>query len=158
MHTCYWQWSWKKGVWAFTTDTYKVLWIKFLKKKEEKKREKKRKAWIWSADFSSLIWFVGSYYSFFFFPLLWVFGQLPNICKKVSWILAWMTVTQKIPATTVSFAIHYDSGEKKKKKKNRFRHHDYSKDDVTQQVMQRAVVWAGPSLTACTLTTSTVSW
>lgn len=28
-----------------------------------------------------------------------------------------MTVTQKIPATTVSFAIHYDSGEKKKKKK-----------------------------------------
>lgn len=68
-----------------------------------------------------------------------------------------MTVTQKIPATTVSFAIHYDSGEKKKKKKNRFRHHDYSKDDVTQQVMQRAVVWAGPSLTACTLTTSTVS-
>lgn len=34
--------AWKKGVWAFTTGTYKVLWLKFMKKKGEKKRKKRR--------------------------------------------------------------------------------------------------------------------
>lgn len=35
--------AWKKGVWAFTTGTYKVLWLKFMKKRERKREKREEK-------------------------------------------------------------------------------------------------------------------
>lgn len=62
--------AWKKGVWAFTTATYKVLWIKFIKK-EKKKRGKKEKnmnleCWL---QLINMICRIILLFFFFFLPL-----------------------------------------------------------------------------------------